>query len=275
MHLARFVALTGGIEAVDQLYAASRNGHAGRDHARGGQVFRPRAADGGGAEGERGATRRKGRRRKTGSARMASAESIARQAALRFRPNQPPAAAPDQHIRNRAVGQCANPKISPVLLPVADDPTISFRLWFRVGSQDDPPGKEGLAAITAAMISEGATQTNSYEQILDKLFPLAAGYSASAGTEMTVDLRPGPQRQSRPVLSAVDRGHPRAGLQAGRPRPDQEPDAQLPGKHPPLCQRRGVGQGGALQHDLRRHAPTDISAQGTVAERPRSSRLTT
>ena len=41
-----------------------------------------------------------------------------------------------------------------VLLPVPSDPTISFRLWFKVGSQDDPPGKEGLAAITAAMLTE-------------------------------------------------------------------------------------------------------------------------
>ena len=36
------------------------------------------------------------------------------------------------------------------------------------------------------MIAEGATRSNSYEQILDKLFPLAAGYSASASVEMTV-----------------------------------------------------------------------------------------
>jgi zinc protease len=76
--------------------------------------------------------------------------------------------------------------ISSVLLPVADDPTVSFRIWFRSGSICDPPGKEGLAAITAAMIAEGATRSNSYEQILDKLFPLAADYSDSTTAEMTV-----------------------------------------------------------------------------------------
>ena len=43
-----------------------------------------------------------------------------------------------------------------------------------------------MAAITAAMIAEGATRSNSYEQILDKLFPLAAGYSESTSVEMTV-----------------------------------------------------------------------------------------
>lgn len=73
-----------------------------------------------------------------------------------------------------------------VLLPVKNDPTVSFRIWFKVGSQNDPAGKEGLAAITASMVSDASTQKNSYEEILDKLFPLAAGYSASAGTEMTI-----------------------------------------------------------------------------------------
>jgi zinc protease len=73
-----------------------------------------------------------------------------------------------------------------VRLPVADDPTISFRIWFEVGSQNDPPGKEGLAAITASMLAEGSTVANRYETILDRLFPLAGGYSASVSVEMTV-----------------------------------------------------------------------------------------
>ena len=74
----------------------------------------------------------------------------------------------------------------PVLLPVANDPTVSFRLWFKVGSQNDPVGKEGLAALTAAMLTEAATRKHSYEEILDRLFPLAAGYHASSSVEMTV-----------------------------------------------------------------------------------------
>ncbi|PTX98582.1 pitrilysin family protein [Opitutus sp. ER46] len=73
-----------------------------------------------------------------------------------------------------------------VLLPVPNDPSVSFRLWFKVGAQDDPAGKEGLAALTAAMLTDAATRQNSYEQILDRLFPLAAGYSASPTMEMTV-----------------------------------------------------------------------------------------
>lgn len=75
---------------------------------------------------------------------------------------------------------------APVLLPVANDPTVSFRLWFKVGAQNDPVGKEGLAALTAAMLTEAATRNNSYEQVLDRLFPLAASYHASCSVEMTV-----------------------------------------------------------------------------------------
>lgn len=73
-----------------------------------------------------------------------------------------------------------------VQLPVKNDPTISFRLWFKVGSQNDPKGKEGLAFITGQMLSDASTTRNSYAQIIDRLYPLAAGYSASVSTEMTV-----------------------------------------------------------------------------------------
>lgn len=78
------------------------------------------------------------------------------------------------------------PKDNLVLLPIEDDQTISFKLWFKVGSQNDPKGKEGIAALTADLIAEGSTQTNSYETILDKLYPIAAGYDAKVDKEMTV-----------------------------------------------------------------------------------------
>ena len=64
-------------------------------------------------------------------------------------------------------------------------PYVAFNIWIRCGSQDDPIGKEGLASITAALLSEGATQKNSYEEILNKLYPMAAGYDGSVDKEMT------------------------------------------------------------------------------------------
>lgn len=76
--------------------------------------------------------------------------------------------------------------MSTVELPVPSDPTVTFRIMFKAGTQNDPPGKEGLAALTAAMLSDGATLQNSYDQILQKLYPMAAGYGVSADKEVTV-----------------------------------------------------------------------------------------
>ncbi|MGW8257893.1 MAG: M16 family metallopeptidase, partial [Thermoguttaceae bacterium] len=73
-----------------------------------------------------------------------------------------------------------------VSLPVESDPTICFRLWFKVGSQNDPPGKDGLAAMTASMLTEASTKSNTYENILDKLFPMAGSYGNVTSAEETV-----------------------------------------------------------------------------------------
>ena len=73
-----------------------------------------------------------------------------------------------------------------VLLPVDGDPTVSFRVLFNVGSQNDPPGKEGLAALTASLITEGSTKAHSYEEMLALLYPIAADISDQVDKEMTV-----------------------------------------------------------------------------------------
>jgi len=75
---------------------------------------------------------------------------------------------------------------APVLLPVANDPTVSFSFWFKVGAQNDPAGKEGLAALTAAMLTEASTKSLRYDEILDKLYPLASSYGSAPSMEMTV-----------------------------------------------------------------------------------------
>jgi zinc protease len=73
-----------------------------------------------------------------------------------------------------------------VLMRVADDPTVSFRVLFNVGSQDDPEGKEGLAALTASLIAEGSTSKHSYEEVLALLYPMASSISDQVDKEMTV-----------------------------------------------------------------------------------------
>jgi len=73
-----------------------------------------------------------------------------------------------------------------VTLPVPADPNVSIQLWVKAGSQDDPPGKEGLAALTAAMLTEGGTERLSYDRILEALYPMAASYEAEVDKEMTL-----------------------------------------------------------------------------------------
>jgi zinc protease len=71
-----------------------------------------------------------------------------------------------------------------VLLPSANNPLVAIRLHFDVGSADDPPGKEGLAALTAAMLGEGGTKEHTYSEVLDALYPMAAriGYHGDVDT---------------------------------------------------------------------------------------------
>jgi zinc protease len=84
------------------------------------------------------------------------------------------------------IGESAVKGNNPVLLPVKNDPTYCFRIWFKVGSQNDPAGMEGLANLTAQMIVDASTQKHKYEQIIDLLYPLAASYEATVSAEMSV-----------------------------------------------------------------------------------------
>ncbi len=83
--------------------------------------------------------------------------------------------------------QCqSNREKNMVLLPVKNDPTISFRFVFKTGAAFDPQGKEGLAALTTAMITQGATRKHSYDEILQILYPMAASISGQTDKEMVV-----------------------------------------------------------------------------------------
>ncbi len=73
-----------------------------------------------------------------------------------------------------------------LLLPSRSTPLVALRLVLRAGSQDDPRGKEGLAALTAAMVAEGGTKELAYDQVLEKFYPMAASLSGSCRKEVTV-----------------------------------------------------------------------------------------
>lgn len=75
------------------------------------------------------------------------------------------------------------PPVTTILEPVPDDPGVSLRIAFRVGSQDDPVGREGLAALTARVMAEGATAHRGYAEILELLYPMAASYDVRVDVE--------------------------------------------------------------------------------------------
>jgi zinc protease len=75
--------------------------------------------------------------------------------------------------------------MKPVLLPVPSDPTVTYGVWFQVGSQNDPPGKEGLAWLTGRLLAEGSTTKHPYTEIVKLLFPMAASYDVRVDREMT------------------------------------------------------------------------------------------
>jgi zinc protease len=62
---------------------------------------------------------------------------------------------------------------------------IDFKLMFAVGSAHDPAGKEGLAALAAAMIADAGSEERSIDDIRKALFPMAGGFSAQTDKELT------------------------------------------------------------------------------------------
>lgn len=73
-----------------------------------------------------------------------------------------------------------------VFIPSPSSPLCAIRLVFQIGSVDDPPGKEGLAALTAEMIGHGGSQARSYAELLDALYPLAAEIKVYGDKESVV-----------------------------------------------------------------------------------------
>jgi zinc protease len=74
---------------------------------------------------------------------------------------------------------------NPVILESPGNPLVSFRFVVHAGSAVDPPGKEGLAALTALMLSQGGTEELSFSEVTELLYPMAAGFSSQPDKEVT------------------------------------------------------------------------------------------
>jgi zinc protease len=67
----------------------------------------------------------------------------------------------------------------------SDLPQVNVKWLFTIGSAYDPPGKEGLAALTAAMIAEAGSTAMTIDQIDALLYPMAGSFTAHVDKEMT------------------------------------------------------------------------------------------
>ena len=92
---------------------------------------------------------------------------------------------PLPQIADTPSGSESDPDPNSVLMPNSS-PLISFRLLFEFGAADDPDGKEGLAYLTANLLTSGATEKRDFEAIVDALYPLATGLAVQVDKEMTV-----------------------------------------------------------------------------------------
>ncbi|MFZ4877583.1 M16 family metallopeptidase [Janthinobacterium sp. Mn2066] len=72
-----------------------------------------------------------------------------------------------------------------VLVQKSALPQIRYKLLFTVGSAQDPQGKEGLAALTAAMVTAGGSSERKIDEVKQALFPLAGSFSQQTDKEMT------------------------------------------------------------------------------------------
>ncbi|MFC0252057.1 M16 family metallopeptidase [Massilia consociata] len=72
-----------------------------------------------------------------------------------------------------------------VLVQKSALPQIRFKLLFAAGSAHDPKGKEGLAALTAAMVASSGSRERKIDEVTKALFPLAGSFTEQTDKEMT------------------------------------------------------------------------------------------
>jgi zinc protease len=68
--------------------------------------------------------------------------------------------------------------------PSRQAPLVDVAYVFDAGAADDPPGKKGVAALTALMLTEGGSKRRTIDEINDALYPMAAGFGAQVDKEM-------------------------------------------------------------------------------------------
>ena len=95
-----------------------------------------------------------------------------------------PAAAVAQAVSRPRPAGAPHPAFKELIEP-SSSPLLDVRLNFRTGAADDPAGKEGLATLTAQMVTDAGSRSMTYEAIQQAMFPMASGFGAITDKEMT------------------------------------------------------------------------------------------
>jgi len=99
----------------------------------------------------------------------------------------PPAAPREVKLPQPAEKTLAN-GLRVIVVPKHDIPLVAARLLVKTGAAADPAGRDGLAGMTATVLTQG-TKTKSAEQIARDVEALGATLSADAGWDFTsIDL---------------------------------------------------------------------------------------
>jgi zinc protease len=69
--------------------------------------------------------------------------------------------------------------------PSASSPLVDVTFLVHAGSAFDPENKKGLAALTAAMLTDGGSEAMSIEAINAAMYPIASGFGSQVDKEMT------------------------------------------------------------------------------------------
>lgn len=95
---------------------------------------------------------------------------------------EPGRAAPDQ-----AAGDNEAATAAPELIIRRSPSTLlRFKLLFHIGSAHDPAGRQGLAALSAAMIARAGSKEMRIDEITRALFPMAGSFDSRVDRELTV-----------------------------------------------------------------------------------------
>lgn len=72
-----------------------------------------------------------------------------------------------------------------VARPLPSSPLVDVSFIVHAGAAYDPPGKKGLAALTAAMLTDAGSEQYTIQEINRAMYPMAAGFSNQVDKEMT------------------------------------------------------------------------------------------